>query len=108
KIKSVIYTIEIIRELNLNNIPIHLNIIGDGLEKAKIEAEADLVNKELNKKVINVHGHSTNVEKKISESHIIFGKARSVLDGCFSNRISIVVNEGGESFQINEDSFVDL
>lgn len=105
KIKSVNYTIDLVDKINELYIPMELDVLGDGIHFTDIKNKAKLINTKYRKEIVRVHGYTSETKKIIINSHIIFGKGRSVLDGVFNNRVSIVVSEDQESFLITEKSF---
>lgn len=108
KFKSVKYIINLVKKLNKDKYNVKLDVLGDGKHFNYFVERAKEVNKEFNREVILLHGFKHNVLDFIEESHFVFGKGRSVLDGILNSRISFVVSEEDTICHCNLKTFDNL
>ncbi|MGN8646339.1 glycosyltransferase [Gracilibacillus sp. HCP3S3_G5_1] len=107
-IKSLRYIIKMAEKLYKNNLNVKLDILGDGKHYKNISNLANELNEKYNKNFIIIHGFKNNVLDYIKESHIVFGKGRSVIDGILNCRICFVVSEMNTISHCNLRTFENL
>lgn len=92
-IESVYYVIDVVSMLSDKNQNISLSILGSGDYLESIRKIANDLNKTKQRKVIDVLGYQDDVDRYISQAHVVFGKGRSIVESILSNRISLVISE---------------
>ena len=96
KINSVIHVINTFSYLYNQCKDIQLHIAGDGEFLEDVRNKADEINRSVGKNIIFVLGYVHNVQQYIINSHIVFGKGRSIIEAMYYKKIAIVVNENFE------------
>jgi len=87
--------IESVKRLNGIVENIKCIIVGDGDDFDNIKREAELLNKELNRKAIYLAGARTDINKIISVANLFVGVSRAALEAMASEKPSIIAgNEG--------------
>ena len=107
KIKSILTIIELTKNLIDRGFKIILNIAGDGplmeyLKKFIIDNNLDTHLQ------INILGHVDSPFTLINNSHLVFGKGRSVLEAILNFRIGIIVSESNTFKVCDFESINDL
>lgn len=92
-IKSVFYIMDLAAEISNKHQKISLDIIGGGELIQVVSDKAIQINKRKNNININIHGYVDNTYDYIANSHIVFGKGRSIIEAIFLKRVSFVVGE---------------
>lgn len=92
-IKSVSNIIDIVDKFAYEHDKLTLDIIGDGEFKYKITEMANFVNDNHKRCIVKVHGFVDKPIMFIKESHIVFGKGRSIIEAVLNDRISFVIGE---------------
>ncbi|RXZ83392.1 hypothetical protein EBB07_06145 [Paenibacillaceae bacterium] len=109
KIESVRLVIDYARKLVEDaGHDVSLHLVGDGRWLETIRSEAAHINERLSSPVIQVEGFQADVMKYIRHAHIAFGKARSVLEPMYYNKLAYVVNEAGGMWQVGPDNIAEL
>lgn len=107
-VNSIKYIMQITDRLIKEDMNVRLNILGDGEKFRKIQNIANKINENHSRKIINLHGFRDDVDKFIYDSHVVFGKGRSVIDGIANCRVSFVVNENDQLSHCNLKTFENL
>lgn len=108
KINSIHSVIELTKFLVENGKNIKLRIAGDGPLRNNLRIEINEINKQFGENIIELLGFIDKPERLISESHIVFGKGRSVIEAVMMNRVGVVVNEDSTMAICNKESFENL
>lgn len=108
KIKSLLHTIGLVDQLTEDNINVRLDILGDGDCISELQEKADEINLKFNNEIVILHGFQKDVKPYIQNSHFLFGKGRSIIDGIINHRISFVVNEEYNMCLCTDDTFENL
>lgn len=108
KVNSVKFVINLAYWLIKNDCNIELHIAGDGKERDNLKTIVNKINSEIGREVIFLLGHISDLNNIILESHIIFGKGRSVLEPIMKNRVGIVVGDNNTCLICNIDTIENL
>lgn len=95
-IKSVYNIIDITVYLASHFENLTLTIIGNGELHEIITSKADAINKKADKEIIKVMGFVDSPRMYIYNSHLVFGKGRSIIESILNNRISFVIGENND------------
>lgn len=107
-VNSINYVMNLVQMLNLDNVNVRLEILGDGKHYKHFLELANKINAKVGNEIIRLHGFKHNVLDFIEKSHIVFGKGRSVLNGVLNSRISFVVSENKTISHCNNKTFDNL
>lgn len=106
KMNSIYNLIDFAAYLSKKNEKFQLRIAGDGDLKERLHSYLKKY-RDLKKHVI-ILGHVTNIDLEFQKAHLVFGKARSVLEPTMKKRIGYVVNEDFQISKIDRKNYKNL
>ena len=85
-----------------------LTIIGNGELHEIITSKAEAINKKAGNEIIKVLGFVETPRLYIYNSHLVFGKGRSIIESILNNRISFVIGENNDISICSMESVLNL
>ncbi|QHT59923.1 glycosyltransferase family 4 protein [Paenibacillus lycopersici] len=107
KKNSIFLVLNLIEKI-VEHIDVNLTIIGDGELRSEVREFSEKINSKFTHPVIFIKGHVTNVKDYILNSHIVFGKGRSVVEPMFYSKVSFVISESGTMFWCRAENIEQL